>query len=130
MDDETGNRKTWPNMKQDFTEARQELRNTYARVDELGFHSASAIVAQIVEQLRDIVLTDNVKPSPDFQPSPPPDYPPEAPPLPPFNPSNINIDINNSIQTIDLVMATPMATMMANMEAMRLRIEGNKSGQR
>ena len=42
-------------MKQDFTEAHQELRDTDATVDELGFHSANALVAQIVEQLRDKV---------------------------------------------------------------------------
>ena len=44
--------KTRPNLILSFTEAFQELRNTVATVDELGFHSAKAIVSQNVEQLR------------------------------------------------------------------------------
>ena len=35
-----------------LTEAHQELRDTDATVNELGFHSANAIVSQIVNQLR------------------------------------------------------------------------------
>ena len=43
---------TWQNFKLEFTTAHQELRNTGATVDELGFSSANAIVAQIVDQIR------------------------------------------------------------------------------
>ena len=43
---------TWPNFKLDFTTAHQELRNTDATVDKLGFSSANVIVAQIINQLR------------------------------------------------------------------------------
>ena len=129
MDEETGRRFFWLNMKHNFTEVHQELCNTDATVDELGFHSENAIVGQIIEQLRDKVPTDNANPSPDSQPAPPLGYPPESS-LPPSNPSNTGIDIANSIQIIDPAMVTLMATLMANMEATRLRIEGNKSGQR
>ena len=44
--------KLWPNFILSFTEALRELRDTDATVDEFGFHSANAIVSQIVEQLR------------------------------------------------------------------------------
>ena len=43
---------TWPSFKLDFTPAHQELSDTDATVDELGFSSANAIVAQTVNQLR------------------------------------------------------------------------------
>ena len=52
MDEKPRGRKTWPNFVLEFTEAHQELRDTDATVDDLGFHSANAIVPQIVEQLR------------------------------------------------------------------------------
>ena len=41
--------KTWPNMKQNFTDAHLELRDADTTVNDLGFHSANTIVAQIVE---------------------------------------------------------------------------------
>ena len=44
---------TWAIFKDMFTDAHKELRNTGTSVDELGFHSANAIVTQIVDQLRD-----------------------------------------------------------------------------
>ena len=50
-------------MKQDFTEAHQELRDTDTTVNELGLHSVNAIVAQMVEQLRDEFPPDNISPS-------------------------------------------------------------------
>ena len=78
----TDDEKTWPNMRQNFTDAHQELRNTDVTVDKLGFHIANAIVAQIVEQLREEVLSDNTNPSPVFQSDPPSDYLPEANSLP------------------------------------------------
>ena len=43
---------TWQNFKLEFTTAHQELRDTGATVDELGFSSANAIVAQIFDQIR------------------------------------------------------------------------------
>ena len=84
-------------MKQNFTDAHQELRDIDATVNELGFHSTKAIVSQIAEQLRDEVPTNNANPSPDFQTSPPPGYPPETPPPPPTNPSDTDIEISSSI---------------------------------
>ena len=52
MNKETRGCKTWPNFILSFTKAHQEIRDTDATVDELGFHSANAIVSQILEQLR------------------------------------------------------------------------------
>merc|ERR1719148_486318 len=49
---------TMANFKLTFTDAHQELRDTDASVDELGFHSANAIVEQIVQQLRTGIPND------------------------------------------------------------------------
>ena len=51
--------KTWANFKLHFTQAHIELRETAASADEMGFHSASALVDTIVDRLRDEVITDN-----------------------------------------------------------------------
>ena len=51
------NEKTYANFKLHFTEAHLELRATDATVDELGYHSANAVVQQIVDQLR-LATTD------------------------------------------------------------------------
>ena len=67
--------KTWVNFKLHFTQAHIELRETAASADELGFHSASNIVEQIVEQLR--LEGNNTSPSPPPEPA---DIP--LPPLP------------------------------------------------
>ena len=48
----------WPNFKIEFTAAHQELRDTVATIDNLGFSSANAIIAQIVNQLRAEVLVE------------------------------------------------------------------------
>lgn len=58
---------TYTNFKLHFTEAHLELRATDATVDELGYHSANAIVQQIVEQMQ-----ANTDDSPTPPPSPPP----------------------------------------------------------
>ena len=42
---------TWQDFQDVFTDAHQELRDTEASVDEIGFQSANAIVSQIVEEL-------------------------------------------------------------------------------
>ena len=41
-----------------FVEAHQELRDTDASVNKLGFHSVNAIVEQIIQQLREGVPSD------------------------------------------------------------------------
>ena len=41
-----------------IAEAHQDLRDTNASVDELGYHSANAIVEQIVQQLRENISHD------------------------------------------------------------------------
>ena len=64
---------TYANFKLHFTEAHQELRATDATVDELGYHSANAIVQQIVEQMQ--AAEDDIPPPPPPQPpviQPPP----------------------------------------------------------
>ena len=50
MKEEARGRETWPNLVLVFTEAHQQLVDTDATVDELGFHSANAIVSQIFNQ--------------------------------------------------------------------------------
>ena len=44
--------KTWDNFKHDFREAHLELRETGFTIDELGFHSANAIVDQMMVRLQ------------------------------------------------------------------------------
>ena len=44
--------KTRANFKTTFTYAHQELRNIDVTVGKLGFHSANAMLSQIVDQLR------------------------------------------------------------------------------
>ena len=121
------NEKTWANFKTTFVEAHQELQDTDASVDELGFHSTNAIVDQIVQQLRE-------------------DIPHDVPPLlqrneipitdthqqstrPPSTPPPIQQSVASTMQT-DLSMATLTTTIMANMEAMRLRIKEHKNNGR
>lgn len=63
-------------IKPHFTEAHIELLETATSIEELGFHNVSAIVDQIVEQLRMKTVNGN---------NPPPHYPLELAetPLPP-----------------------------------------------
>ena len=49
---------TYAALKLHFTAAHTELRATDSTVDELGYHSASAMVAQIVKQLRTAGIQD------------------------------------------------------------------------
>ena len=53
------NKKTYAHIELQLTEAHLELRATYTTVDELGYHSASAVVQQIVDQLH-ISATDKI----------------------------------------------------------------------
>ena len=105
--------KTWINFKEAFLIAHQELRDTDATVDELGYHSDNEIVSQIVDQLRtsskahDSSQRDDV---PAIDMTPDTDTSSEA----------------NFIQTSDPAMTTLMASMMTNMEAMMLRLESNE----
>ena len=45
--------KTWINFIDHFRTAHEELRYTDATIDELGYHSANAIVEKIVDRLRE-----------------------------------------------------------------------------
>ena len=62
--------KTWVNFMAHFQQVHQELRDTDATIDQLGFESANSIVEKIVKLLR---ADDEVIPPP----LPPP--PPQAP---------------------------------------------------
>ena len=101
-----------------FVEAHQELRDTDASVDELGFHSVNAIVEQIFQQLREEVPSDT-----------PPILPrQESPIVAHDNHQEILLPVQETVNAtqVDPAMTTLMTTIMANMEAMRLRIEGHK----
>ena len=97
-------------------------------MDELGCHSANAIVSQIVEQLRN-EYTHSVETStlPEASMNNPETSLPRQT-------TEVNSDYTdvptaptaNAIQQADPAMATLMLTMMANVEDMRLRMEGNK----
>ena len=50
---------TWQDFQNVITIARQELRNTEASVNEIGFQSANAIVTQIVDKLRNENMLQN-----------------------------------------------------------------------
>ena len=89
--------KTWTIFKDTFTEARRELIDTDATVDELGFRSANAIVTQIVEQLWDEI------PATEYSPPPHPPNPPAPDNLPTVVPGAAN-----SIQQADLEIAALM----------------------
>ena len=101
-----------------FVEAHQGLRDTDASVDELGFHSVDTIVEQIVQQLREEVPSNT-----------PPILPRQESPIVAHNKHKevlFPIQETTNATQVDLAMITLMTTMMANMEAMRLRIEGNE----
>ena len=111
--------KTWPNFKHEFIEAHQELRNTYATMDELSFYIANTIVLHIFEQLRNKV--PNEIPPDDENTRTPNLY---AQPRIRISPTPISEKLSNAVQQGDPAMATAMTIMMANTEAMRLYIEG------
>lgn len=55
---------TYQELKLHFTMAYTELRATDAAEDELGDHSASAMVAQIIEKLRVTGIQDPIQEAP------------------------------------------------------------------
>ena len=61
--------KTWANFKLHFTQAHVELRETSPSADELGFHSASALVDTIVDRLRTEGVLDNPPVPQELDPS-------------------------------------------------------------
>ena len=101
---------TWPNFKLDFTTSHQELRDIDVTVDELGFSSANAIVAQIVDQLR-AELSIEMEAEPHIVTTTP-------------SPLSDNLPTANAVQTTsDRTIASLMVSMMASMETMRARLE-------
>ena len=64
--------KTWSAFKIHFTQAHVELRETSPSADEIGFHSASALVDTIVDRLRTEGVLDN---PPEIQEMAPADIP-------------------------------------------------------
>ena len=97
----------WPNFKQESTIAHQELRDTDATVEDLGFSSANAIVTQIVNQLRTEVPVETEVELHVVTTTPPP-------------PSD-NLPTSNAVCTSDPAIASFMIRMMTSMETMRAR---------
>ena len=96
----------WPSFKLYFTTAHQEVRDTEATIDELGFSSANAIVAQIVDQLRDEVPVE-IEAEPHVVTITP-------------SPLSDNIPTANVVQAAsDPAIVSLTASMMASMEKMR-----------
>ena len=85
--------KTWANFIDHFRQAHQELRDTDTTINQLGFHSANAIVKQIVDCLREEddtrmrvqneFHTVQPTPTPGYEMSPPPGFDLSPPPAPP-----------------------------------------------
>ena len=99
----------WPNCKLDFTTVHQELRDTDVTVDKLGFSSANAIIAQIVDQLRAEVLLES-------------ELEPQIITTTPSSPSE-NLPTANTVHsTSDSAIISLMASMMASMEEMRAQV--------
>ena len=108
---------TWPNFKLDFTTAHQEQHDTDAIIDELGFSSANAIVAQILDQLRAEVPAET-EAEPHFVTITP-------------SPLYDNLPTANTVQIAsDPDIASLMASMMAGMETMRARLEESDAERR
>ena len=95
---------TYANLKIHFMEAHTELRATDTTVNELGYHSANALVEQIADRLNHLPIED-----------PPPFLPPveeaHAPPAPP--PPSI---ANATQQTPDALLMQQMIAQMNRME--------------
>ena len=127
--------KTWVNFITHFRQAHQELRDTDASMEELGYQSANAIVEQIVDRLRE---EDQQHPPPiaapyyDIPPgyNPPPEY--EAPPPPPTLPPAPLPPTAPQQQANAVVPADPntavLAAMMANMQMMHDSMHQNFNG--
>ena len=114
---------TYEALKIHFSATHTELRATDSTVDELGYHSANAMVAQIVEQLRVATVQD------------PQEFPegPEPPPLP------LHIPIQEPAPTANKVVHAPttdpiMVQILAKMQQMQQQLnnqnnQGNKNHQ-
>ena len=101
---------TRQNFKLEFTTAHQELRDTNATVDEPGFSSANAIVAQTADQLRAEIPIETKS----------------EPHVVTTTPSSLsdNLPTANAVQTtFDPSIASLMASMMTSMETMRARLD-------
>ena len=121
--------KSWVNLKTTFIDAHQEVRDTDAAVDEINFHSVNAIVSQIIDQLRSEIPTENdriMHLSNQSSISLAPIHV-NQPVVTHVNPPVILTEITNATQQTDPSMTNIMIMMMANMEAIRLRIEGNET---
>ena len=95
---------TWQDFQDVFTIAHQELRDTEASLNEIGFQSANAIVTQIVDELRNKNMLQNQSGDvPPVIPNPPP--PPVA------------------ASTQESLLMLLMATMQSNMEDMRAQLD-------
>ena len=99
-----------------FNYVHQELRDKNATIDELGFHSANAIVIQIIKQLYDEI------PAPEDSPPGQPSRPLSPDSLPTVIPGAVN-EIHQADPKIEMLMQTTMASV----EEMRLKIEGNEN---
>ena len=104
----------WIDFQDHFTTAHQELRETQASVDEIGFQSANAIVSQIVDELRTEFSHATQPPANNEPPAIPHQAPQEQLALATTSPQ-------------EATMMTMFATMQANMEMMRLQIEENRN---
>lgn len=109
--------KIWANFKQMFIDTDQDFYDTHATVDELGFCSAEAIVAQIVYQIRED-MTPYHKSYPFV--------PPIAPPKNPNQRTHANSQgIAKSTYNNRVMTTTLRSKMVANMRSTKLRIQGN-----
>ena len=109
---------TWLNFINHFRTAHQELRDTDATIDELGYHSANAIVEQIVDRLQSEETEETGISQEEYQPivSQPPPMPTPAP-LPPLAQANAVVEPN----------MTRMDQMMTNMTNMFETMQHNNA---
>ena len=110
--------KTWNNFMDRFRTAHEELRYTGATIDELGYHSANAIVEQILDRLREVEPKITKEAPAAYQPAmvPTPHVVDQAPP-PASHQENAVVDPNVVV----------MEQMMTNMTTM-LNILHNNGG--
>ena len=108
--------KTWAAFKLHFTQAHIELRETAASADEMGFHSASALVDTIVDRLRDEVIIDNPHHNPPIQHQPPPADIPVPPPPAAEQASAATLE-GTALTTYLTQLTAQMATMQAQLTA-------------
>ena len=117
---------TYAALKLHFSAAHTELRATDATVDELGYHSANAMVTQIVEQLRLAAVVD-----PQVWPEGPEPLPPQLPP-----PIQEPAPIANAVVHAPAPAPDPiMVQLLAQMQQMQLQLnlqtnQGNRNQNR